>query len=435
MRRFERVLVAFVVGALWASLAPALAQGAPTGRVLRIGVVTPTFTPGRTVSTSLYDIVGRAAEQGALQAYGDYSSPPGDGGIPIYVSIASAPSVDAAVRAANRLLTVDKVVALVGGLVPGEAQALAAIAQSAKVPFLNIGSSSLAVRAQCFPTTFNVEASAGMYLDALARWYSGPRERKKRWFIVYYDTADGRALKDRALMSVAKQSGATVVGSAAVPAGSPYYEPQFKQIGASHADVVFLLLGAVDQVTFEGELHALGPHVAVAAYPDPVSQTRDYLGALDFRASTGGLGDRVALWDTTLSDTAAAKALNGDYTGRWGEPMDPTAWSTYEAVNILHQAALKADSIDPSKLMAVMSDPSVTFDVAKGPGISFRTWDHQLRQPLYIVRIDPKAIWGRAVSQQVAVASVAGEVPPAKGRTVEELDTLGAGPNESVCHL
>ncbi|MEJ2668474.1 MAG: ABC transporter substrate-binding protein, partial [Deinococcales bacterium] len=395
MRRSRRVLVAVVAAALWASLAPVLAQGAPKGPVLRIGVVIPTFTPGRTVSTSLYDIVGRAAEQGAMQAYGDYSSAPEDGGIPIYVSIASAPSVDAAVRAANRLLTVDKVAALVGGLVPGEARALAGIAQNAKIPFLNIGSSSLAVRAECLPTTFNVEASAGMYMDALVRWYSGPQERKKRWFIVYYDTADGRALKDRALMSVAKVSGATVVGSAAVPAGSPYYQPQFKLMESSHADVVLSLLGAVDQITFEGELQSIGPRLAIAAYPDPVSQTRDYLGALNFRASTAGLGDRVALWDTSLSDPAAAKTLNANYTGRWGQPMDPTAWSAYEAVNILHQAALKAGSIDPAKIMAVLNDPSVTFDGAKGPGISFRAWDHQLRQPLYIIRIDPKATWSR----------------------------------------
>ncbi|MEJ2668321.1 MAG: ABC transporter substrate-binding protein [Deinococcales bacterium] len=435
MRRPRRILVAIVAAALWAGLAPALAQGAPTGPVLRIGVVIPTYTPGRTVSTSLFDLVGQAAEQGAMQAYGDYSSAPEDGGIPIYVSIASAPSVDAAVRAANRLLTVDKVAALVGGLVPGEAQALAGIAHDAKVPFMNIGSSSLAVRAECFPTTFNVEASAGMYMDALVRWYSGPQQGKKRWFIVYYDTATGRAMKDRALMAVKKVPGATVVGSAAVPAGSPYYQPQFEQIKSARADAVLSLLGAVDQITFEGELQSIGPHIAVAAYPDPVSQTRDYLGALNFRAATAGLGDRVATWDTTLTEPAAAKTLNDDYTGRWGQPMDPTAWSAYEAVNILHQSALKAGSIDPARIMAVMSDPSVTFDVAKGPGIGFRTWDHQLRQPLYIIRIDPKATWGRALSMQIAVASVAAEIPPAKGRTQKELDSLGDGPAESTCHL
>lgn len=434
MTRAHRLVVSVLTLGAVMAMSLSNAQGAQPSPVLRIGVVVPTFTPGRTVAASLYDLVGQAADRGAQQAYGDLSGPPEDGGIPVHVYIASAPSSEAAVRAADRLLTVDKVHALVGGLA-GEDTTVARIAQQADVPFLNIGSPSQALRAACRPTTFHVAASAAMYIDALVRWYTGPQEQKTRWFIVYHDDADGRALKDRAVKAIAKVSGVQLVGSSVAVANAADYRSAIDHIASSKADVAFALLGAVDQMSFEAQLQSIGPKVAVAALPDPVSQTRDYLGALNWRASEAGLGDRIALWDTTLSAPAAAKTLNDRYVGQWGQPMDPTAWAGYEAINILHQAALKAGSVDPAKIISALSDPSATFDVAKGPGVSFRTWDHQLRQPLYVVQLDPNAPWGPTASQQIAFAKVAAAVPSAATQTGSTLDGLGNGPSESTCHL
>ena len=435
MSRRHRVIASFLLIGTVLGLPLASAQGAQGSTVLRIGVVVPTFTPGRTVQSSLYDIVGQAAEQGALQAYGDYSSPPDDGGIAVHVYMASAPSADSAVRAANRLLTVDHVRALVGGLVPGEADALSGIAQKAGVPFLNIGSPSMVLRAECRSTTFHIAASAAMYLDALTRWYSGPQEAKSRWFIVYNNDAEGRALRDRAALAVSRIAGAQVVGTSIALPNTADYRSSITHLTTARADVVFALLGAVDQMTFLAQLQSIGPDVAVAAFPDPVSQTRDYLGALNWRASTAGLGDRVALWDTALATPAAAKTLNDRYTGRWGQPMDPTAWAAYEAVNILHQAALKAGSVDPEAMMREMTDPDVAFDVAKGVPVGFRTWNHQLRQPLYVVQLDPKAAWGVELSKQIALAAVAAQLPSAGGITSQTLDEFGNGPATSSCHL
>ncbi|HEX7021588.1 MAG TPA: hypothetical protein VF171_01945 [Trueperaceae bacterium] len=51
------------------------------------------------------------------------------------------------------------------------------------------------------------------------------------------------------------------------------------------------------------------------------------------------------------------------------------------------------------------------FDVDRGPGSSFRPWDHQLRRPLYIDQIDPQAEYGLSLTRLVAIAElVAGEV-------------------------
>jgi len=45
----------------------------------------------------------------------------------------------------------------------------------------------------------------------------------------------------------------------------------------------------------------------------------------------------------------------------------------------------------PSEVVAYMSSPIAIFDLHKLLGASFRPWNHQLRQSLYLVYVDPNA--------------------------------------------
>ena len=65
--------------------------------------------------------------------------------------------------------------------------------------------------------------------------------------------------------------------------------------------------------------------------------------------------------------------------------MDGGAWAGWFAVKLISEAALRARSSEPAKLLAYLELPSTSFDGHKGWPLSFRGADHQLREPLYVV--------------------------------------------------
>lgn len=199
--------------------------------------------------------------------------------------------------------------------------------------------------------------------------------------------------------SVIARAGARLAGSAAVEPDAPTYMTLFPDIAESGADVVMVILPAPAQLTFLGQYEDSGGAADLAPYPDPVTQTRNFLAATtDYGV---GLGlPRVVAWETTLADGAAAD-LNTRYTSRWGQPVDPTAWTAYEAVNILAQAATAVGSAEPAHLLERLGSGRA-FDTAKG-SLAFDERG-QLRQQLYAVVPVPDAGWGITLSDKLGVA-------------------------------
>lgn len=387
---------------------PAVADLATDGNVLRIGLVVPTRTgPSAVPEGSLYDVVGQAAWMGGQLAADGIMGRSQAAEMDVKLLLASSPSAEAAARAANRLLQVDQVAGLVGGLGAGQARTLSALAEDAEVPFMNIGSPAEELRSHCLKATFNIEASAGMYLTALADWFAG--HDYSRWFIVSEATAEGARLLRSATRAVAGVTQAAVVGTAEVPVGAPDYGPTLAKARRSEADLVLLLLNAPDQIAFLAQQQSIGPHIAVAPFPFQVTQARDFLGATRVRAAEQGLGVRAALWEPTLR-TPEAQDLNGRFVSRWGQPMDPAAWAAYAAVDILYGAAVAAGSTEPQALTSRLLDPGAVFDVGKEAPLAFDPVSRQLGGPLYMIEVQASAPLTVQLQDQLDLAELVGVV-------------------------
>jgi ABC-type branched-subunit amino acid transport system substrate-binding protein len=297
------------------------------------------------------------------------------------VLIASAPSDGAALRAAKRLAAVDEVDALIGGFGEGQATALAEVAAANRIPFLNIGSASDALRDNADGYTFHVEASAAMYLAALVCWATESGFR--RWFLVQSDSSEGRALSTRArsLLTGHEVTVETVASDArnlgAVLHAISSYEP----------DIVLLLLDPLAQLDFLGQYRADDLAAEVIGFPSPLTQTRQFLAAFGEYAASAGSGYQLTLWEPTIGVPAAAE-LDKRFTARWGLPTDPSAWAAYQSIGILLEAARATGTTDGSELARYLGRPDSTFDIGKGSKVSFGPSDHQLRQDLYLVQID-----------------------------------------------
>lgn len=131
-----------------------------------------------------------------------------------------------------------------------------------------------------------------------------------------------------------------------------------------------------------------------------------------------------------------AGAFNETFVNRWSEPADPTGWAAYHAIKILYETIVTINSNDPDAIVDYLESPEAVFDVLKGPGVSFRPWDHQLRQPIEVIRVDQEVAWVRAeVQTRIAIAQVEAELPAAVAGddVVARLDTFGDGPGGAVC--
>jgi ABC-type branched-subunit amino acid transport system substrate-binding protein len=94
--------------------------------------------------------------------------------------------------------------------------------------------------------------------------------------------------------------------------------------------------------------------------------------------------DSVVLWAPALERFGASQ-INERYRDKYHQGMDGSAWAGWAAVKIATDAALRAQSTVPTKLVAYLESPSTEFDGHKGWPLTFRVADHQLREPLYIV--------------------------------------------------
>ena len=144
---------------------------------------------------------------------------------------------------------------------------------------------------------------------------------------------------------------------------------------AEAAGVLFLNLGSTDDALRRSDCRRHMFHVA--ASDAMIDSAR--------RAASSANGPiSIELWHPSLTRYGGAE-LNDRYADRFKRPMTSNAWAAWVAVKIAWETSLKARSVEPAALLSVLENDSTGFDGHKGTQLSFRAWDHQLRQPLYAV--------------------------------------------------
>lgn len=379
-----------------------LSRGRAQHETIRLGFVLPLRTGQALSLPNTQELAGEAAYKGAVMGGEDFGAAIGRKK-DLEVVFSSAPDETAALRAAERLAATEEVLALIGGFGERQARALGAVAGNRKVLFFNIGSASDVLRGPaCNRYTFHIEASAAMYLDALAGWFTQAGFR--RWIFVYPETDEGDALYKRAREALSQgPGGATEAGAVMVPEVPIYYEA-VEAIKQAKPDVVLLLLEWQSQLDFLAYYEAAGLEYAITGFPYPITQTRDFFIFSKGVAPYGNSDYRVALWEATLM-AHGARQLNERFFGRWGVPMDPPAWAAYQAVKIMSEAIPAVDTLSSAKLAAYLESSRARFDVQKGVRVFFQPLDHQLNQPLYMVK------GNYAAEKPLAMANLISEQP------------------------
>jgi ABC-type branched-subunit amino acid transport system substrate-binding protein len=108
----------------------------------------------------------------------------------------------------------------------------------------------------------------------------------------------------------------------------------------------------------------------------------DASDAMYVAAATSTHSSRIDLWSSSLEKYGAAQ-LNDRFRSQFGYAMDSSAWAGWIAVKIIWESMLRMG--ERSTLSEYLMADASQFDGHKGAPLSFRSWDHQLRQPLYAV--------------------------------------------------
>lgn len=398
------------------------AQGIPTGP-LSVGVVLPPET-----GDPLEDAVARSAAAGAVMADEEFAFNAEMLGIEFSVLTREASGAEAVVAAAEELVAEGAYV-VAGGFSLEESAALAAWSAEAGVPYLNVGSSADVLRqGQCQATALHIEPSAAMYLDSLAGWYV--RSGYRQWFFVRgTDPESGAQLQriERGLRE--RHFGARSVGEVAVERGGDLTQA-VDRVRRSGADLVLLLMPADEQLRALAALEEAGVQVEVTGFPYPEAQTRAFYAASRDAAPRLGAGHRASAWEATL-DAYGARELNARFRARFeGLPMESPAWAVYQAVKLGYEAAFFGGGTAAENVLGYLQAGTTVFDVWKGIGTTFRPWDGQLRQSLYLVKVS------ETETDPFTLVTLVGELPaiymPGTD-PVERLDQIGDLAAASSC--
>ena len=274
--------------------------------------------------------------------------------------------------------------------------ALADLPEAQGSVLLNIGAPDTRLRdGDCRKNLLHILPSRAMLADALVQFLAF-----KRWSRILLVTgpAPGDGLYAEALKRSAKKFGARVVTESR-------YDPQ----GGDVRDTALREFA----IPTRGAEHDV---VAVADEAGAFGASLNYNTAAP-RPVVGTQGLSPTAWGRPVESWAAVQ-LQGRFRKLAGRPMRPVDWAGWMAVHAVGEASVKVRSTDAAAVRAVLTEPGFEIGGFKGRPLSFRAWNGQLRQPIFL-------LWPGAVT---ATAPIEGFL---HHRT--ELDTLGLDAPESAC--
>jgi ABC transporter substrate binding protein (PQQ-dependent alcohol dehydrogenase system) len=282
--------------------------------------------------------------------------------------------------------------------------ALADVPEAASALIFNSRATDDELRTEeCRANTFHVIPSRAMKADALAQylvwkqWFD--------WFLIH-----GTLEADLAF-AAALERAATKFNGNIVEKREYEYAPTARRTDTGHVQVQ----RQIPVLTQDAEDHDV---VLVADESDIFSEYLPYR-TWDPRPVVGSAGLVPTAWHRAHEQWGGTQMQNRfeQGQGRWMTERDYTAWL---AVRSIGEAVTRTSSNDPKALRDFLRSPDFSIGAFKGEGLTFRTWNQQMRQPILLAA--PRTL----VS-----------VSPQEGFLHQRtpLDSLGFDEPESNCRL
>lgn len=250
--------------------------------------------------------------------------------------------------------------------------------------------------ADCQGNVFFMMPSDAMRSDALAQYFS--KKRWQKWFLTIGPTDEDRRLGE-AIQRSARKFGAKII----------------KEANWSYS--------YDDRRSPESEIPVFtqGDDYDLMLVADSQNQFADLFPYRTWQPKlvAGSTGLKAGAWHKT-HEAWGALQLQNRFKDKFARPMAEKDYLAWLAARSLGEAATRGHSTDATDIKHLLLDPSFSVAGFKGVPLSFRSWDHQMRQPILLGT-------ERSV---VGVAPIEGYL-----HAENSLDTLGADAPESGCTL
>ncbi len=405
--RREFLKKAALAGALAASstgLGPFVARGA-SKEPIKIGY--PTNRSGVYAYLGAYEIMG------AQLAVEEYNQKGGVLGRPIEMILEDTqanPSV--AVQKATKLLDRDKVLCLVGGILSAEAFAVGDLAQQRQVVYVNTAANNDGQR--CHRYVFAIDHSMTQMAYTLVPWLV--KNRGHKWYFVNHTTPAAQFAAAK-VGNMLKAAGGTILGSDNVPLETTDFSAFLNKIKAVTPDLVFLCLGGIPGVNFLKQFKEFGLRGKIEVSGYTINQSDAWNMGIDTFT-----GVWAGLWYYKLKAPGSPE-FTARFWKKFGKPPENDSWQGYIGIMTVVEAMRAAGSTEPKAMVEAIE--KMRFDGYKGRPLFYRMLDHQLMQPLYIMRAKKKE---EAEDEWDHFALMA-EVPGPK----ESLESIAGKPEEMPC--
>ena len=259
----------------------------------------------------------------------------------------------------------------------------------------NVGLDHDSLRADgCAAALLHTYPSRQMFSDALAQYLAARNWRKA---LVLKGPLPGDALQAQAWARSAKRYGIKTTGERPFKLSGDPRERDLANTRLLTGDRDHDVVAAMDS---DGEFARLLPYAT--QWPRPV---------------VGANGLMALTWHPQW-ERYGGPQLSRRFFKAAGRPMGGQDWAAWVAVRAVTAALVDNPKAPVAQQLKALRGGTVFVDGFKGTRLSFRPWDGQLRQPLFLSHVDGV----------VGAAPVDGVLHP-----VEVLDTLGVDQKESTC--
>lgn len=310
----------------------------------------------------------------------------------------------AVIKASFEAMAGKGVTAILADLSPAQLLSLADAAAAKGVIVFNVGATDDRLREQdCRANVFHTVPTRSMLADGLAQylvWKQWPR-----WALIFGSHEGDRLFAD-ALRRAAQRFGGEIVAEKEFADTGTARRTDSGVVQIQRQMPVFTQdLPEYDVLLVADESEVFGTYVPYRTWQSrPVAGTAGLMPSAWHPASEQ--------WGGTQIQNRFQKSI-----GRRMLSKDMSAWT---AVRIVGEAATRTRSGDATAIATYIRSPDFSIAAFKGQKLTFRAWDHQLRQPVFIGD-------GRSVVS----------TSPQEGflHQVSELDTLGIDRPETRCVL
>lgn len=293
---------------------------------------------------------------------------------------------------------------ILADLSAGQLLALADAAQAKGIIVFNVGATDDRLREEdCRANVFHTAPTRSMLADGLAQYLIWKQWR--RWALIYGSHERDRLFAD-ALRRAAERFGGEIVAEKEFADTGTARRTDSGVVQIQRQMPVFTQgLAEHDVLLVADESEVFGTYVPFRTWqPRPVAGTAGLMPSAWHPASEQ--------WGGTQIQNRFLKA-----TGRRMLSKDMAAWT---AARIIGEAATRTRSADPKEIAGFIRSEDFSIAAFKGQKLTFRQWNWQLRQPVFIGD-------GRSVVS----------TSPQEGflHQFSELDTLGIDRPETKCVL